>query len=107
MTIDTLTLETIKSNLNTKKVLVVGDVMLDKYWFGDVTRISPEAPVPIAHIHKTEIRPGGAANVARNIANLGGSVTLLSVVGDDESARTEKSRAGVYRTALHRVSVQI
>ena len=80
------TLKIIRSNLNTKKVLVVGDVMLDKYWFGDVNRISPEAPVPVAHIHKTETRPGGAANVARNIANLGGNVTLLSVVGDDESA---------------------
>ncbi len=70
------------------RVLVVGDVMLDRYWFGDVSRISPEAPVPIVHVKKTEERPGGAANVARNIASLGGQATLLSVVGDDEAGRT-------------------
>ena len=67
------------------KVLVVGDVMLDRYWFGDVSRISPEAPVPIANIKQTEHRAGGAANVARNIASLGGQVALLSRVGDDEA----------------------
>ncbi|MBX9597854.1 MAG: D-glycero-beta-D-manno-heptose-7-phosphate kinase [Burkholderiales bacterium] len=60
--------------------------MLDRYWFGNVDRISPEAPVPIAKISKIEDRPGGAANVARNIASLGGNVTLLSVVGEDEPA---------------------
>ena len=70
------------------KVLVVGDVMLDRYWFGDVNRISPEAPVPIAKIGKTDHRAGGAANVARNIAALGGQAALLSVVGDDEAADT-------------------
>ena len=70
------------------KVLVVGDVMLDRYWFGDVSRISPEAPVPVVHIQRTEERPGGAANVARNIASMGGKATLLSVVGDDEAGRS-------------------
>ena len=70
------------------RVLVVGDVMLDRYWFGDVTRISPEAPVPVVHVQRTEERPGGAANVARNIASLGGKATILSVVGDDEAGRT-------------------
>ncbi len=70
------------------RVLVVGDVMLDRYWFGDVSRISPEAPVPIVHVQRTEERPGGAANVARNIASLGGKATLLSVVGDDEAGRS-------------------
>ena len=70
------------------RVLVVGDVMLDRYWFGEVSRISPEAPVPIVHVKKTEERPGGAGNVARNIASLGGHATLLSVVGDDEPGRT-------------------
>ena len=70
------------------RVLVVGDVMLDRYWFGDVTRISPEAPVPVVHVQRTEERPGGAANVARNIASLGGKATLLSVVGDDEAGRS-------------------
>ncbi len=67
------------------KLLVVGDVMLDRYWFGDVKRISPEAPVPIVRVQRTEERPGGAANVARNMAALGGQVTLLSVVGKDEA----------------------
>ncbi len=67
------------------KVLVVGDVMLDRYWFGDVTRISPEAPVPVLKVSRVDERPGGAANVARNIAALGARATLLSVVGDDEA----------------------
>ncbi|MGA8033647.1 MAG: D-glycero-beta-D-manno-heptose-7-phosphate kinase, partial [Casimicrobiaceae bacterium] len=53
------------------RVLVVGDVMLDRYWFGDVERISPEAPVPVVKIARSEERPGGAANVARNAAALG------------------------------------
>ncbi|AAQ60709.1 ADP-heptose synthase [Chromobacterium violaceum ATCC 12472] len=60
--------------------------MLDRYWFGDVSRISPEAPVPVAKIGRSEERAGGAANVARNIAGLGGKATILSVVGDDEAA---------------------
>jgi rfaE bifunctional protein kinase chain/domain len=66
------------------RVLVVGDVMLDRYWFGEVSRISPEAPVPIVKIGRAEERPGGAANVARNAAALGARVALLSVVGNDE-----------------------
>ena len=69
------------------RVLVVGDVMLDRYWFGDVERISPEAPVPVLKVSRSEERPGGAANVARNIAALGAQATLLSVVGDDEAGR--------------------
>ncbi|UOP08173.1 D-glycero-beta-D-manno-heptose-7-phosphate kinase [Alysiella crassa] len=76
------------SDFQKAKVLVVGDVMLDRYWFGDVNRISPEAPVPVAKIGKIEHRAGGAANVARNIAALGGQVSLLSVVGNDEAAGT-------------------
>ncbi len=67
------------------RVLVVGDVMLDRYWFGDVNRISPEAPVPVLKVERVEERPGGAANVARNIAALGAHATLLSVVGADEA----------------------
>jgi D-glycero-beta-D-manno-heptose-7-phosphate kinase len=67
------------------KVLVVGDVMLDRYWFGSVNRISPEAPVPVLKVERVEERPGGAANVARNIASLGAHCTLLSVVGADEA----------------------
>jgi rfaE bifunctional protein kinase chain/domain len=69
-------------------VLVVGDVMLDRYWFGNVERISPEAPVPVVRVNRSEERPGGAANVARNGAALGARVTLLSVVGNDEAGKT-------------------
>ena len=78
--------ETLKSRFAQAKVLVVGDVMLDRYWFGDVSRISPEAPVPVAKISRIDQRAGGAANVARNIASLGGKAGLLSVTGDDEAA---------------------
>ena len=71
--------------LRKARVLVVGDVMLDRYWFGEVGRISPEAPVPVVKIDRIEERPGGAANVARNAAALGAQVSLLSVVGRDEA----------------------
>ena len=67
------------------RILVVGDLMLDRYWFGEVSRISPEAPVPVVHVSRTEDRIGGAGNVARNAAALGAQVCLLSVVGDDEA----------------------
>jgi D-glycero-beta-D-manno-heptose-7-phosphate kinase len=70
------------------RVLVVGDVMLDRYWFGDVSRISPEAPVPVVKVEKMEERPGGAANVARNCAALGAKTSLLSVVGADEAGQS-------------------
>jgi rfaE bifunctional protein kinase chain/domain len=70
------------------RILIVGDVMLDRYWFGDVSRISPEAPVPVVKVERTEERPGGAANVARNCAALGARVTLLSVVGADEAGQS-------------------
>jgi len=68
------------------RVLVVGDVMLDRYWFGEVDRISPEAPVPVVKVGRTEERLGGAANVARNIVAVGAAAGLLSVVGEDEAA---------------------
>jgi rfaE bifunctional protein kinase chain/domain len=74
------------------RVLVVGDVMLDRYWFGDVSRISPEAPVPVVKVTHTEERLGGAANVARNIVALGAKATLLSVVGVDEAGQALKRR---------------
>ena len=86
------------------RVLVAGDVMLDRYWFGDVSRISPEAPVPVVHVKRTEERPGGAANVARNITALSGSATLLAVVGDDEAAASLHKLLGSERVkaSLHR-----
>ncbi|MDE2433994.1 MAG: D-glycero-beta-D-manno-heptose-7-phosphate kinase [Burkholderiales bacterium] len=68
------------------RVLVVGDVMLDRYWFGAVERISPEAPVPVVKVSTEQERVGGAANVALNIKTLGGQTTLLSMVGQDEPA---------------------
>ncbi len=66
-------------------VLVVGDAMLDRYWFGDASRISPEAPVPVVKVTMTQERLGGAANVARNAATLGASASLLAVVGEDDA----------------------
>ena len=71
-------------DLSAVRLLIVGDVMLDRYWFGDVSRISPEAPVPVVKVERSEERPGGAANVARNAAALGAKVSLLALVGDDE-----------------------
>ena len=73
------------------KTLVVGDVMLDRYWFGSVDRISPEAPVPVLAVKDEESRAGGAANVAHNLLALGAQSNLLSVVGDDDAGRQIKS----------------
>ncbi len=67
------------------KILVIGDVMLDRYWFGEVDRISPEAPVPVVKVARREDRLGGAANVARNIVALGAQASLMGLVGDDEA----------------------
>ena len=70
----------------TGKVLVIGDLMLDRYWHGATSRISPEAPVPVVHVHDKEDRLGGAGNVALNIAALGGQAILIGMTGDDEHA---------------------
>jgi len=75
-----------------KKIIVIGDVMLDRYWQGNTSRISPEAPVPVVRIEECESRPGGAGNVALNIASLGMAVSLVGLVGDDEPAH-ELARA--------------
>jgi hypothetical protein len=69
------------------RLLVVGDVMLDRYWFGDTKRISPEAPVPIVQVEKIDERLGGAANVARNVAALGAQTTILGIAGNDEPGK--------------------
>ena len=96
------------------RVLVVGDVMLDRYWFGDVARISPEAPVPVVRVTRIEERPGGAANVARNCASLGAVAQLLSVVGGDEAgaklaALVEEAgvRANLHRDASMETTVKL
>jgi rfaE bifunctional protein kinase chain/domain len=77
----------LKTRLQQARVLVVGDAMLDRYLFGEVERISPEAPVPVVRVTREEHRLGGAANVALNVKALGPGVTLITVVGDDEPAR--------------------
>lgn len=96
------------------RVLVVGDVMLDRYWFGEVSRISPEAPVPVVKVDRMEERPGGAANVARNAAALGADVDLLSVVGRDEAAgklrkllRDDRVSAQLYEDASIDTTVKL
>ncbi len=78
--------------------------MLDRYWFGDVERISPEAPVPVVRIARTDERPGGAANVARNAASLGAQVALIGIIGDDEPGRSLERLLRESRVApsLHR-----
>ena len=76
-----------REQLARARVLIVGDAMLDRYWFGAVDRISPEAPVPVVRVTREEERLGGAANVALNVKTLGARATLLTVVGDDEPAR--------------------
>ena len=76
------------SVLADKRVLVVGDCMLDQYWFGDAERISPEAPVPVVRVLRTDARLGGAANVALNITTLGAKASLMSVAGEDEAGHT-------------------
>src|SRR5438270_9687231 len=93
-----------RTAVTTTRVLVVGDVMLDRYWFGDVERISPEAPVPVVKIARSEERPGGAANVARNATALGARTKLLSVVGTDEAAETLERLLAVdaVQTSFHR-----
>jgi rfaE bifunctional protein kinase chain/domain len=101
-------------DLSAARVLVVGDVMLDRYWFGEVSRISPEAPVPVVRVGRMEERPGGAANVARNVAALGAQARLLAVVGDDEPAaslarllETERVDARLTRDATLQTTVKL
>ncbi len=80
------------------RVLVMGDVMLDRYWQGPTSRISPEAPVPVVHVKEEQARPGGAGNVAVNIAALGASARVLGIVGNDEAGellRQKLTEAGV------------
>jgi len=77
-----------KEQLQGAHVLVVGDAMLDRYWYGAVDRISPEAPVPVVRVTREEERIGGAANVANNVVALGARASLLTVVGDDAASHT-------------------
>ncbi len=76
------------SNISNVRAAVIGDVMLDTYWWGSVDRISPEGPVPVVALHKKEQRIGGAGNVALNTVSLGAQTTLFSAIGEDEDAET-------------------
>lgn len=87
-----------KKQISAARVLVVGDVMLDRYWYGAVDRISPEAPVPVVRVTREEERNGGAANVAYNVVTLGAQASLLTVVGDDEASH--KLEALVAKTGI-------
>jgi len=84
----TLSRQLTQEKISSTRVLVVGDVMLDRYWYGAVDRISPEAPVAVVRVTRTEERMGGAANVAYNIVTLGAKASLLSVVGEDEASHS-------------------
>jgi len=96
-----MTQQVARERINAARVLVVGDAMLDRYWFGAVERISPEAPVPVVRVNREDERLGGAANVALNAKTLGAQSTLLTVVGDDEPAR--KLRELLQREGVHTV----
>ena len=85
------TLQEVVARFPGKKVLVLGDVVLDEYIWGKVSRISPEAPVPVVEVERISYRPGGAANVAANIASLGGRVCLAGVIGSDEAGNRLKT----------------
>lgn len=86
-----LEIASLLENFHRARIVVLGDVMLDEYWWGSVERISPEAPVPVVTVDRRETKLGGAANVARNIGALGGTVTTIGVVGDDAAGETVRS----------------
>jgi rfaE bifunctional protein kinase chain/domain len=101
-------------DFSSASVIIAGDVMLDRYWFGDCTRISPEAPVPIVHVQRMREVAGGAANVAINVVNLDAQTTLLSVVGDDTDGQTlqailenEQVRCAFLRDASLQTTVKL
>src|SRR5215510_1283905 len=88
-----------------RRVLVAGDVILDRYWWGDASRLSPEAPVPVVRRQRSSLSPGGAANTAANLAALGASAELVGVTGDDPEAdqlQSALSAAGVKASGLIR-----
>lgn len=98
-----------KESLSAARVMVIGDAMLDRYLFGNVDRISPEAPVPVVRVVREEERLGGAANVAMNVAGLGARSSLLTVLGQDEAGhrlRTLMEKAGVLPMAEHDASLR-
>ncbi|WP_082717237.1 MULTISPECIES: D-glycero-beta-D-manno-heptose-7-phosphate kinase [Burkholderia] len=102
------------ANFSSAKVLVAGDVMLDRYWFGDTRRISPEAPVPVVLVRDVRTTPGGAANVAVNVANLGAKTMIMSVVGADaagddlvELLQKSNIRCGFHRDSRFQTTIKL
>src|SRR5471030_3284041 len=81
-------LDSILGRFSKSRIIVIGDLMLDEFLWGKVTRISPEAPVPVVDVQQRKYYPGGAANVARNLASLGAQVGVAGVVGEDHSGAT-------------------
>jgi rfaE bifunctional protein kinase chain/domain len=109
-----MTVGALRQAVQNARVLVVGDVMLDRYWFGEVERISPEAPVPVVKVSRSEERLGGAANVAWNMSAIGARPVLLSVVGDDEAASslqrhldTQGIEANLHRDAALSTTIKL
>src|ERR1700761_7154991 len=110
-------LDSLLAAFSRSRILVIGDLMLDEFLWGKVTRISPEAPVPVVDIQRRAAYPGGAANVARNLASLGAQTSLAGVIGDDEPGRhlvdilrgekiaTESVRATASRPTTHKPRV--
>ena len=96
-----MSLQSILSAFSQKKVLLIGDLMLDKYVFGNIERISPEAPVPVFLSKKKNTVLGGAGNVFNNLAALGAKVTLLSVIGKDLAAREIKKKLKINKTCKY------
>ena len=92
-------------DFSSARVLVVGDIMLDRYWSGPTRRISPEAPVPVVKVEKNEDRPGGAANVSLNVAALGGKTTLIGFVGQDEAADSLEAKFNKHKVSFDLVKV--
>ena len=92
-------------DFSSARVLVVGDIMLDRYWSGPTRRISPEAPVPVVKVEKNEDRPGGAANVSLNVAALGGKTTLIGFVGQDEAADSLEAKLNKHKVSFDLVKV--
>src|ERR1700679_2917237 len=80
-------LDSLLTAFSRSRILVIGDLMLDEFLWGKVTRISPEAPVPVVDIQRRAAFPGGAANVARNLASLGAQTSLAGVIGEDDAGR--------------------
>ena len=93
-------------NFTNTNILIIGDVMLDQYWHGNTSRISPEAPVPVVNVTNYDKRAGGAANVAANIQALGGTAKLIGLIGDDDEGKTLNKLISDHNIENHLVTEQ-